>query len=70
LLSKKKLDQTNIPPGTKIFSCDAKSMYTNIPTGPALEVVGTYIHNRYGEPAFANALMEALKIGGKQHCQI
>jgi hypothetical protein len=45
-------------------------MYTNIPTGPALEVVGTYIHNRYGEPAFANALMEALKIGGKQHCQI
>jgi hypothetical protein len=58
---KETLDETNIPPDTKIFSCDAKSMYTNIPTGPALEVVGAYIHNRC-EPALANALMEALRI--------
>jgi hypothetical protein len=27
-----------VPPNTKIFSCDAKSIYTNIQTGPALEM--------------------------------
>jgi hypothetical protein len=63
------LDETNSPPGTKIFSCDAKSMYTNIAMGPALEVVETYIHNRC-EPAFANALMEALKIVMENNSEI
>lgn len=55
------LDSTKIPPNTKIFSCDAKSMYTNIPTAPALEVVGQYIHD-HCHPNLANALIEALTI--------
>ena len=35
---KEMLDDMEVPPNTKIFSCDAKSTYTNIPTEPALEV--------------------------------
>ena len=55
------LDEMEIPPNTKIFSCDAVSMYTNIPTGPALEVVGKYLHDNVN-PKLATAIIEALKI--------
>lgn len=55
------LDEMEVPNNTKIFSCDAVSMYTNIPTGPALEVVGNYLRE-HCHPTLANALIEALTI--------
>ena len=55
------LDEMEIPNNTKLFSCDAVSMYTNIPTGPALEVVGNYL-TQHCHPQLATALIEALTI--------
>ena len=55
------LDEMEVPNNTKLFSCDAVSMYTNIPTGPALEVVGNYLMQNCN-PKLATALIEALTI--------
>jgi hypothetical protein len=55
------LDSMEILPNTKIFSCNAKSMYMNIPTAPALEVVGQYICD-HCHPNLAKALIKALTI--------
>jgi hypothetical protein len=58
---KEMLDNMEVPPNTKIFSCDATSMYTNIPTGPALQVVGQYLRANC-DAALAEALIDALTI--------
>ena len=58
---KEMLDDMEVPPNTKIFSCDAKSMYTNIPTEPALEVVGLYLR-AHCNSKLAEALIDALTI--------
>ena len=38
-----------IPPGTKLFMCNATSMYTNIQTGPAIEHISHYLHSKLGK---------------------
>ena len=55
------LDELEVPPNTDTFTCDAKSMYTNIPTAPALAVVGQYLRNNIPED-LAEALIDALTI--------
>ena len=43
---KKKLLDLNLPTNTRIFTADAVSMYTNIPTHTALNLIGKYL-NQY-----------------------
>ena len=40
---KEQLTQLNLPPNTRLFSADAVSMYTNIPTHTALNLIGKHI---------------------------
>ena len=55
------LDDMIIPPNGRLFSCDAVSMYTNIPTEPALNVIGNYLFDNM-HPDRAAAILEALAI--------
>ena len=61
---KKILDTLDIPGSALLFTADAESMYTNIPTGFALQQIGQYLHRRErffrGIPV--TALMQALDI--------
>ena len=62
---KKMIDNLGrMDPRAKLFTYDAKSMYTNIPTEYALEVISNYIRNnqaKYGH-YHAPTLIEALEI--------
>lgn len=58
---KEEILQLNIPTSAKLFTADAVSMYTNIITGPALQEIGMFLHQRskkYSVPC--SALSEAL----------
>lgn len=59
---KEELVSLSIPPGCHLFTADAVSMYTNIPTTDTLRVIGEYL--RSNEDRFrdipVDALMDAL----------
>jgi hypothetical protein len=59
---KEELVSLDLPPGTLLFTADAQSMYTNIPTDKALQVIGDYLReNSERFPSVPIApLMEAL----------
>ena len=40
---KKRLLDLNLPTNTRLFTADAMSMYTNIPTHTALNLIGKYL---------------------------
>ena len=42
---KKILDGVVVPPGAKLFTCDASAMYTNINTDAALSAIAKYLHD-------------------------
>lgn len=58
------LDQLDIPPGCQLFTADAVSMYTNIPTNHALDLICNHIQATAREFSGVpvRALCEALKI--------
>lgn len=61
---KKLLDETELPPNALLFTSDAKSMYTNIKTTPALETIGAFLRNeRHSlDTLEVSALTEALHL--------
>ena len=59
------ISQLTLPPGARLFTCDAKSMYTNIPTEPAIKHISTYLHSIHGKPFLhyqPSTLIDAIKI--------
>lgn len=40
---KEELVSLDLPPGTRLFTADARSMYTNIPTDKAIQIIGDYL---------------------------
>eukprot|EP00804_Cyclotella_cryptica_P009853 CCRYP_014145-RB/>CCRYP_014145-RB protein AED:0.31 eAED:0.31 QI:0/0/0/1/0/0/2/0/257 len=40
----------SLPIGARLFTCDAKSMYTNIPTEPAIACISAYLRSIHGKP--------------------
>lgn len=63
---KKLLQQQKLPKNASLFTCDARSMYTNIPTDIALAKIKIYLH-QYGHTygltdGRINALCDALEI--------
>jgi hypothetical protein len=62
---KQLLTPLTLPRGARLFTCDAKSMYTNIPTEPAIEQISTYLHstaNRQFTHYNPTTLIDAIKI--------
>eukprot|EP00804_Cyclotella_cryptica_P003582 CCRYP_002186-RB/>CCRYP_002186-RB protein AED:0.29 eAED:0.21 QI:0/-1/0/1/-1/0/1/0/339 len=62
---KQLLSNIEIPPYALLFTADAKSMYTNIRTGPALKHISNLLRNKEGRTFHhydAPALIEALEI--------
>lgn len=61
---KRELVSLNIPRNARLFTCDAVSMYTNIPTPPALRLMESYLfENRDRWPHMhPEALTAALKL--------
>ena len=61
---KQELVALELPPGAKLFTANARSMYTNIPTHQALRIIGQYLRrNAYKFPDIPiDALMEALRL--------
>ena len=62
---KEMICKLHLPPNALLFTCNAKSMYTNIPTETALTVISQYITT--GEKKLfhhynSQALIEALQI--------
>ena len=55
---KKELMELTITPRTLIFSADARSMYTGIPTELALRIIGEYLQTHQSQ--FSDLLIEAL----------
>eukprot|EP00957_Ditylum_brightwellii_P187242 14260456-Ditylum_brightwellii.AAC.1 len=53
------LIQFNIPPGAKIFTADATSMYTNLKTEFALDALGKYFNEKNEQ--FCHLLLKAIK---------
>jgi len=52
----------NLPPTAMLFTADAQSMYTNIDTDHAIEVIGKWLDNIKTDPAFPkNWPFEAIK---------
>ena len=61
---KRELCSLEIPPNARLFTCDAVSMYTNIPTPPALRLIENFLFdNKERWPHYnPTALVEALKL--------
>jgi len=62
---KKLLDDLELPPNASLFTADATSMYTNIPTEPALEELAAYLRTNAGTPKHhyhCDSLTAALEI--------
>lgn len=62
---KKLITSLTLPPGARIFTSDAKSMYTNIPTEPAIDCISAYLHSIYDKPFthyHPQTLIDAIKI--------
>ena len=59
---KKQLDALTLPDNARLFTADAVSMYTNIPTEKGLHIVAQYLQNRFANEVPARAVMAALKI--------
>jgi hypothetical protein len=62
---KKLLDDLELPPNASLFTADATSMYTNIPTEPALEELAAYLRTNDGTPKHhyhCDSLIAALEI--------
>jgi len=61
---KDQLDALHLPPNAVLFTADARAMYTNIPTGPCLDSIRTFLHENYAEFVHVNhdALLAALEI--------
>ena len=60
---KKELDLQKIPSNTRLFICDATSMYTNIKTGPALHRIRKFALEHKEHPtAPPTVLIDALRL--------
>ena len=62
---KNNMEQLCLPRGALLFTCDATSMYTNIPTDIALQAISKYLsanENIIFHHYDSNALIEALQI--------
>lgn len=59
---KKELSALILPPGCFLFTADAESMYTNIPTDRALLFIGRYLRREQFPDIPVEALMEALQL--------
>ena len=62
---KEQLTQLNLPPNARLFSADAVSMYTNIPTHTALNLIGKHItqYQRSSNGAYpVDAIRDALRL--------
>jgi hypothetical protein len=59
---KKELSVLTLPPGCFLFTADAESMYTNIPTDRALLFIGRYLRRERFPDIPVEALMEALQL--------
>ena len=59
---KQNLTTLDIPPNAFLFTADAESMYTNIPTHRALMLISRYLRNNVFEGIPVKALMEALRL--------
>ena len=62
---KEQLLKLNLPPNTRLFTTDAVSMYTNIPTHTALNLIGKHItqYKRKSNGTYpADAIREALRL--------
>jgi hypothetical protein len=59
---KKELSVLTLPPGCFLFTADAESMYTNIPTDRALLFIGQYLRRERFPDIPVEALMEALQL--------
>ena len=59
---KKQLEDVTLPPGALLFTADATSMYTNIPTNKALRRIKEYLEEKKYDGIPVKALMFGLKI--------
>ena len=59
---KQELTALTLPPGCLLFTADAESMYTNIPTDRALLFIGRYLRQEQFPDIPVDALMEALRL--------
>ena len=57
---KKLLSATNLPSNTSLFTCDARSMYTNIPTETALIKIKAYLRSNGHSFGLMNSVVDAL----------
>jgi len=53
-----------LPPNARVFTADARAMYTNIPTAPCLESIGEYLQENYAQFSHVDhdTLISALSI--------
>ena len=56
------LEDLNLPHGARLFTADAVSMYTNIPTEKGLRLIGSYLKEKFGHKVPDDAIMSALSI--------
>lgn len=56
------LDKLKLPANARLFTADAVSMYTNIPTDKGLHILSKYLNNYYADNIHVDAVMSALKI--------
>ena len=52
----------HLPPNARIFTADAESMYTNIPTETALKAISSFIVDKLGDKKSTQALISALQL--------